>query len=248
MEIFETKDYSLFNRLNGNRDIRSVKKIVDSIKTVGYIPNPIMVNEKMEIIDGQNRFEALKELNLPIQYYTVKGIGISEARALNLGRTNWGTLDYIKSYAEDGNVSYQYTLKFIEDYPFLKAQEVYGIILNKIIKSGWAVSYINEGNLKISTNEYYKIKERLDYMKELQAPIKNMLGSRRLYVSTIAWCMTVPNVNIKRLCMILNEKYPLIRPAVDVDLLLEDITKLYNSKLSKENKVYFDFEYRTNYR
>lgn len=247
MEIFETKNYEIFNRLNGNRDIRNIKKIIDSIEKVGYIPNPIMVNENMEIIDGQNRYEALKELNLPIQYFIVNGVGINEARALNLGRTNWGTVDYVKSYAEDGNTSYQYLLKLMNDYPILKTQEIYGIATNKILTYGWVVNFINTGNFTLSRDEFFEIKKRLDYMNELKSPIKRMLGVRRLYVTTIAWCMTVPGVNIKRLCDVINDKYPLIRPAVDVNILLEDITRLYNSKLSKEKKVFFDLEYRTNY-
>ena len=38
---------------------------------MGFIKNPIVVNEKMEIIDGQGRFEVCKEKGLPIYYNIV---------------------------------------------------------------------------------------------------------------------------------------------------------------------------------
>ena len=106
-QIYETDDYSVFRKLAGNRYTKGEKKIIQSISDVGYVRNPILVNEKMEIIDGQNRFEALKTLGYPIQYIMQAGIGLRECRALNIGQTNWGTWDYIESYAAQGNESYQ---------------------------------------------------------------------------------------------------------------------------------------------
>ena len=66
--IFETTDYDIFKRLEGNRaDIeRRAKKVIKSIKAVGQIKAPIIVNERFEIIDGQARAEAFRRLGLPI--------------------------------------------------------------------------------------------------------------------------------------------------------------------------------------
>lgn len=52
--IYETKEYSMFKYLNGNREIKksNVDKIINSIKENGYIENPILVNNHLEIIDG----------------------------------------------------------------------------------------------------------------------------------------------------------------------------------------------------
>lgn len=63
-EIKRTNNYDMFKRLEGNRfvDPKKVNKLKKSINEVGYISNPIIVNEKMEVIDGQHRLEALKEL------------------------------------------------------------------------------------------------------------------------------------------------------------------------------------------
>ena len=44
-----------------------VSKMIDSIKTFGLV-NPIVVDQYKQIIDGQNRFECCKTLNIPIRY------------------------------------------------------------------------------------------------------------------------------------------------------------------------------------
>ena len=60
--IYCTKNYEIFKRLYGNREVLAQRKrtIKNSILEIGYISNPIVVNENMEIIDAQGRFESLK--------------------------------------------------------------------------------------------------------------------------------------------------------------------------------------------
>ncbi|WP_299997811.1 ParB N-terminal domain-containing protein, partial [uncultured Clostridium sp.] len=66
--IQNTKDYLIFKKLEGNRPVvnRRVNKIIASIQNVGYITSPLIVNEKMEVIDGQGRLEALEQLKMPV--------------------------------------------------------------------------------------------------------------------------------------------------------------------------------------
>ena len=68
--VYSTTDYDSFAKLEGNRDVLQSRKniIKESIEERGWIRNPVVVNEKMQIIDGQGRFEALKELGMPIEY------------------------------------------------------------------------------------------------------------------------------------------------------------------------------------
>lgn len=60
-QVYEEKDYSKFKRLENNRDVtESRKEKLKASIASGEILNPIIVNEKMEIIDGQGRYEAKK--------------------------------------------------------------------------------------------------------------------------------------------------------------------------------------------
>lgn len=245
IEIYKTNDYSIFRRLEGNRDIKCVKKIIESIKCVGYIPNPIIVNENMEVIDGQNRLKAAEELNLPIYYYITKGADIDTARALNLGRTNWKPIDYVQSYAESGIHSYQLLLKLIKDNKgLITLQEVYGLKENIIMSSGWAAKLIENGDFEINDSDYVRIQKAINNLNKMSEAIKQIQGSGRTLKTALAWCLAIPKCDENRLIKQINLNYPKIRPVVVIEYLLRDITGIYNNGLSKDKRIDFDVIYR----
>lgn len=115
-QIYETNDYSKFKRLKGNRDVKNANKIIKSIGKVGYVLSPILVNEKFEVIDGQNRLEALKKLGMPVAYIMQEGIGFAECQELNINRSNWTTEEFIHFYAEIGVESYERLSILLRDF------------------------------------------------------------------------------------------------------------------------------------
>ena len=120
MKIYQTEDYSSFKRIQGNRTINKaqVQKLYDSLGEHTEILSaiPIIVNDKMEIIDGQHRFEALKKLELPVQYIQVDGLGLSDVQILNSRTKIWSPVDYAKSFWEMGNQNYKVYLDFKSKY------------------------------------------------------------------------------------------------------------------------------------
>jgi len=72
----ETRDYSKFKFLPENREIKraNVEKIKTSVKEWGIIPGrPILIDGSGNIIDGQHRFLAYKELGHPIPHEIING-------------------------------------------------------------------------------------------------------------------------------------------------------------------------------
>ncbi len=110
--IYEEDDYSVFKRLPDNRDVLSkrLNKLIASM-TEKYICNPIIVNEKMEVIDGQGRFEARKKMGVPIHYIIAEGADINDCRRMNKYNTQWSKLDFAKSYASKGIADYVLLLR-----------------------------------------------------------------------------------------------------------------------------------------
>lgn len=117
-QVFVSKDYSLFKGLIGNRVINKVhvKRLVESFKK-NYLFSPILVNEKYEIIDGQHRFEAAKELKLPIYFTIITGYGLYEVQVLNENMRNWGKEDYLNAYCDLGYSAYLNLKVFMGLYP-----------------------------------------------------------------------------------------------------------------------------------
>jgi len=117
----ETKEYNKFKFLKENRVITpaTVKKIEASIKEWGVIPGrPILIDNFFNIIDGQHRFTALRNLDLPISYEVITGDVIAKTMALNSSQSQWKVIDYIKSYSDQNIDCYRRLLKFEEKYQF----------------------------------------------------------------------------------------------------------------------------------
>lgn len=71
----ESKEYNNFKFLSANRpiDYNHVNKIKKSLQEYGFLDSqPITVNSEMEIIDGQHRFVACKEMGLPIKFVQIQ--------------------------------------------------------------------------------------------------------------------------------------------------------------------------------
>ena len=68
-KVFSTMNYEIFSSLDGNRIVNPlhVKKIADSMK-IKVLFIPIIVNEEFQVIDGQHRLEARKQLGLEVPY------------------------------------------------------------------------------------------------------------------------------------------------------------------------------------
>lgn len=78
MKVKFTTDYKMFRTMPENRIVKQarVAKIIMSFRKVGYIPIPIVVNERYEVIDGQGRLSACQQLGIPVSYMVIPGIGV----------------------------------------------------------------------------------------------------------------------------------------------------------------------------
>lgn len=119
--IYVTKDYSKFKFNSKNREINPahLRNLKESIEDNNLLEGqPILVNHRLEIIDGQHRFFAAKELELPLYYIKKDGLTIDDAITLNINTRNWGYKDYLWHWIERDNQHYVYFHKFMEKYEF----------------------------------------------------------------------------------------------------------------------------------
>lgn len=116
-KVYKTNDLSIFKVIGGNRvpNPQHIKRLKLSITTNGMLCNPILVNEKMEVIDGQHRLLACKECDSFIYFIILKNYNLNEVHTLNLNQKNWTKKDFMEGYADMGLESYIKLKNFIEN-------------------------------------------------------------------------------------------------------------------------------------
>jgi len=115
-KVYKTYDLSIFRSIDGNRvlNLQHIRRLTDSLKVHGMKCNPILVNEKMEVIDGQHRLQAAKNVNTFVYYIVVNGYKLQEVHTLNLNQKNWSKRDYMEGYANMGVESYIKLREFVQ--------------------------------------------------------------------------------------------------------------------------------------
>lgn len=148
-QVHTTTDYFLFKPIDGNRNknVLHLKRLKQSMDE-NYLFTVIIVNENYEIIDGQHRFEIIRELGLPLHYIICKGYGINEVHILNQNSKTWNADDYLAGYVNLGYKDYiqyaEFKLKFK-----LGHNECMTMLLDRTHKVGLDVFY--SGNFKIKS-------------------------------------------------------------------------------------------------
>ena len=162
-EIFTTKNYNLFKKLPGNRPInaKNLREIIESMKE-DYNPVNVIVNEKMEVIDGQHRIEACKILGFPVEYQCRPGWGLAHAQRLNKVSKHWDAKDFANSFVEQGNKHYAEYVDFQSKYKFSASVSI-ALLLGVNNTGGTTIKKLfNVGKFKVkSYNDAATMAEQL---------------------------------------------------------------------------------------
>lgn len=238
-KVYSTKDYSIFKRLVGNRDIPEsrISKIVESIQTIGWVHNPIIVNEKMEVIDGQGRLTALQRLKMPVEYIIAEGAGNKECIYMNMNMVNWKLPDFIKSYAEQGNENYQRLLNLMEKYANGNL-DIISTAVYRVSKSKHRE--IKQGILQLTEDQYRAAVPRLEYIKPILDSIdsKKLPGSMVTLMQTLIYYYDYPEVDKERLRYSVEKYIYNATPWVLNTDCEREVENAYNYGLGLEKKIF----------
>lgn len=246
MNVYKTDNYRKFKKLLDNREVspQRVGLISRSIQNVGYIPSPIIVNEKLEVIDGQGRLAACEKLKLPVYYVVVNGIGIKECRSMNLHQSNWTVKDFIHSYASGGDENYINLRNLMKEFEkSLGANVLYSIAYGKVYHTAGAVSEIvKSGKLVFLQKEYERARRMCDYLTEF-TPIFNRIGGRKdLYYGAVRFMLTIKGCEAGTLKTRVFRRQASLFPVANMDQALTNLEECYNFRSG--TKIYFATEYK----
>jgi len=244
--VYQSTDYARFKKLLGNREISEarVNTIMHSIESNGWIMNPIVVNEKYEIIDGQGRYTALRKLGEPIQYVIHNGATIEDCVALNLKQKNWTVEDYARSYASQGYEDYIRLVKFSEvtNISILLAAH---LLTEKITDSSMVSTRLKNSAFTVTDARCSRLRNNVEFIHLAIEKISACKGHRlRLAIPCLLFCYLCDESNSKRVYRIVEEQMDLIPPLNSSMVFLDSFSRIYNKGLTKDKQIYFDALYK----
>ena len=134
IKVMYEKNLSKFSLLDDNRDIdkKHVAMLVISIKRFGQLM-PIIVNEALEVIEGQHRLEACIELGVPVAYIISIKASSKDVAVMNNSQKGWKNKDFLKHFSHKKHsncAEYKKIGKFFHTYSLPFSIGIY-------LLSGW---------------------------------------------------------------------------------------------------------------
>lgn len=243
--IYRTKNYLMFKFLHGNRDVDEahVEKIKNSIKKIGYIMLPIAVNEQFQIIDGQHRFCALRDLSMPVDYYIAKDATIDQCIELNKIHNKWRIGDFIKSYADRGELSFTYLQSLKLNFDNLPEKVVLDVALHATYGGG-AGARLKKGVLDFTAEDYNKAVEELTYVQRFTPIFSERNCAKSAFYKAVCFCYETKKVDNERLYESVYKQRAKLVPTTDVAVVLSMFQDAYNFNRLRKNVTFFVDDYK----
>lgn len=231
-----TSEYGVFERLPGNRKIDSahVKALVMAMQE-NYIFSPILVNQDFQVLDGQHRLEAHRQLGIPVPYFwdTVEG-GLRDVQNLNSTQKRWSNEDYVESYIEQGKQDY-ITYKWFKD--------TYGLThsVSTLLLGGGVKARRREfvaGLFKVKNLELAK--KKAGVLKEVAPHFSHWRDDNFMRAMNIA--LTKKGFEVQTFLHKVATNPTMLQPCVSVDQYLSLIEEVYNFRSTKKVAVKYGQE------
>lgn len=231
LQVLQTTDYSKFRVMEGNRNVNTLHlaRLKISMEE-DYLISPIIVNEGLEVIDGQHRLRCVEELGLPVYYIICEGYGVSEVHRYNGNSKNWTMDDFMSGYIEMGKKEYEFYKGFKERYGFGHTECLMmltgygGGEANKIFQSG-----------KLRIKKYNDACIIADKIKKIEPYYDGF--KRRGFVGAIIYLLKNPSFDIEEFIDKLKFQQYKMYDCSRIEQYVELIEEIYNFKRRNHEKI-----------
>ena len=245
--LHETRNYDEFKFIKENRKTvaRHVERLVESIKKKNLTKDfPIIVNDEMEILDGQNRFEALKILGYPVPYRKAMDMNKKDISLINTMHKGWSTEDYLHQYCVFGYPDYLKLKDFIDWCGNVTLSQAMKIIKNKkryvadggFGDSGEGIEMFKLGQFKYPIDDS-KAKGYVLRLRELSAYTEKRNPFDRSLIVALDCIESTDGFDFERLSQKL-KNYP-IGVYNDANSLIAQLETAYNYNVPHKGKLIF---------
>lgn len=231
-EIQKTINYFQFKLVDSNRpvDPRHVKEMIAKIQDKNLLHLfPILVNSKMEVIDGQHRLEAAKKLGEYVYYFIDDKITKGDIARVNAVSKNWNINDYINYWTVENREGFDKLSSFMIDNPLIPPSTTL-MMFSKLKKRD--INGVREGN--IDTSNYEQALSIADVLREYAGLIH--FAYERNFVLAVMNCIYTPEYSHSHMQSKLEYQSRSIKRCVNVKQYTEMLEEIYNHGLSK-NKL-----------
>lgn len=153
-QVEQTKEYDRFKLLTGNRPINRshLRKLKGSIEKNNHLNlHPIIVNQHMEIIDGQHRLQCARELGVDIFFIKSDTINDEHLIECNVNQKSFECENYIDYFAIKDKKPEYIQLRDMMKSSGLKPKALLTLILGVVSTS--LLEFMKTGKFKFPTNE-----------------------------------------------------------------------------------------------
>lgn len=238
-QVYETSNYDQFKKLDFNRDVlKSRKEKLMASFEKGRVLNPIVVNEKMEIIDGQGRYEALKELGEAIQYVIAPGSSIDDCRRMNQYNQKWTVHDWVISYANGGNLNYA----ILEDTRIETGLDynVIARLAGKSIEGAGRTDVLCAGKMLFTQEDAIRVKNLKRMASEIAEALTYEKRLNKIFYSAVKIACEFPGYKHNRMLSNCKKCRGSYNQMGSIESQLKEFSRIYNYKQTGKNKLYFE--------
>ena len=237
-DINYTSNYGMFKFLDQNRETmdKHIADLAASIKESGQI-HAIVVNDKFEIIDGQNRFKACKLLGVPVMYIISKSASIKDVILMNNTQVGWKMKDYLRCFSNkkhNNHTEYVQVKSFMEEYKLNFSIALY--LLSDAKGDSYGKGAFKKGTFKIKNMT--KAKRMADVLVKIKAFAPDLVMIMRFCMAYFK-LSELDRFDVDTSIAQLKKYRRKIDGAISYEDYLQRVKDTYNYRLLKNNKISF---------
>lgn len=244
LSVYRSTDYDKFKIIGENRNINdsNLNRIKESFNEQQLMSITI-VNERMEVIDGQHRLEAAKELGLPVFYIVCQGYGLREVQLYNTTSKKWDRSDFLHSHTVAGKESYLVVDEFVKAYPFLGIKNALAILSGKC----GGVSRKQVGTKRVTIKDFEKGDFEIDNLKFAEKAASQIMDFKDYFrgyntvtfVRSLLPLFKLKTYDHKRMMAKVKSSTIRLEPRANVEQYRFNLQKIYNWKCKDSDKADF---------
>ncbi len=240
--VMETTNYGMIKYVQGNRLInpKNVEVIKESMMKKQLIV-PAILNENMEIIDGQHRLEACKQLNLPFYFIIVEGYSLKEVQQVNANMKNWNMNDFLDSFIDLYKIGHAEYSEYIKLKDFIEKHQLplsTALALSNLrIKDKDRIDNFMQGNFKFYN---FAISEELAIALADFKRFDSYRWNQKSFAVTFASFYLNSDYNHVRMIKNLPFTHDRLKLMGSKASIISNLLEMYNYKSSKKDKLYQD--------